>query len=194
MRGTRLVSIPDPTDRVAIGASWRCDGCGTVQPEAPRCRTCGRASVSCASCRRFSWSVVPGIGYCADDSARTPMDGRSTRWCWQQRLAPWPEGGLFGGPDPVPSAAATTCAGPSASDAAGQEPGSRGSERSGSTDVVIEPRSPALGLVEAPPVDPGRRLCELYDLPSGELASRTSRGSSRGGSSSPSDPARLGES
>jgi hypothetical protein len=67
---------------------WRCPHCGTPQAETARCWVCRRSSTSCATCRHFRHSVVPNVGYCGLDKARSPLQGDEIRPCWDAAAAP----------------------------------------------------------------------------------------------------------
>jgi hypothetical protein len=112
--------------------------------------------------------VVSDLGYCADDKARTPLQGDEVRSCWASGdatvvAAP----GLFDEPGPLTSAPA----GLALSEAdvvvlkAKAPPSSRPDEADESPDT-----HPG-GLVEAPHVAPGRRLASEVQRRSRQLRS-----------------------
>lgn len=61
---------------------WRCPHCGNPQAEAARCWVCRRSSTSCATCVNFRHAVFGGLGYCALDRGRDPLEGHEIRPCW----------------------------------------------------------------------------------------------------------------
>lgn len=73
-------------------ATWRCPGCGTVQLENAECFVCGRSATSCATCANFRRSVAAGVGYCALDRRREPLNGAEQRPCWTSAVAATGEG------------------------------------------------------------------------------------------------------
>ncbi len=132
--------------RVADVPTWRCPHCRTLQPESTSCRACGRSAISCRTCHLFSISVVGGLGFCASDTARTPLTGDEVRPCWvghaQVRL---PAGGLFAEQLPPPATAAPATL-PT-------------TERGQVSPFVDDASAPAGGrLVEAPSVPPSRAV------------------------------------
>lgn len=73
-------------------ATWRCPGCGTVQLEGAECFVCGRSATSCATCANFRRSVAAGVGYCALDRRREPLNGAELRPCWTAGVVAGGEG------------------------------------------------------------------------------------------------------
>lgn len=63
-------------------ATWRCPNCGTLQNETARCFLCQRSATSCGTCAMFRASLVGGVGYCANDRKREPLNGSEQRSCW----------------------------------------------------------------------------------------------------------------
>ena len=61
---------------------WRCPHCGNPQAESARCWVCRRSSTSCATCVNFRHAVFGGLGYCALDRGRGPLQGDEIRPCW----------------------------------------------------------------------------------------------------------------
>ena len=150
------MSIFDHPDRVPAASPWRCPHCGQLQAETSRCWRCTRAAVTCASCHLFRKAVATDLGYCADDTARTPLNGEEVQACWEAVPAAPTAPGLFAELDaPPPPAAAATVTPP---------PRRRRLAARAAKPPLEEPRAaawaeaPAGQLTEAPRVEPGRQL------------------------------------
>lgn len=76
---------------IAAMPTWRCPHCGTPQAETARCWVCRRSSTACATCRHFRRAVAAGLGYCALDRRRAPLDGTAIRACWDAGPAVTPD-------------------------------------------------------------------------------------------------------
>lgn len=75
-------------------STWRCPNCGTLQSETTRCFLCKRSATSCGTCVTFRTSLVGGVGYCANDRRREPLNGSEQRPCWTGESATT-SGGFF---------------------------------------------------------------------------------------------------
>jgi hypothetical protein len=80
--------------------TWRCPNCGTIQSETARCFLCQRSATSCGTCAMFRASLVGGVGYCANDRKREPLNGSEQRSCWTASPTT-SSGGFFDAPVPV---------------------------------------------------------------------------------------------
>ena len=85
--------------------TWRCPNCGTIQVESARCFLCQRSATSCGTCVMFRSSLVGGLGYCANDRRREPLNGSEQRPCWTGTVETQTEG--FFGAAPQTTAAPT---------------------------------------------------------------------------------------
>ncbi|HUP82928.1 MAG TPA: hypothetical protein VM284_01930 [Candidatus Limnocylindria bacterium] len=79
--------------------TWRCPNCGTRQSDTTRCFLCQRSATSCGTCVKFRSSFVGGLGYCAEDKRREPLNGSEQRPCWTGD-ATSTSGGFFDSADP----------------------------------------------------------------------------------------------
>ncbi len=166
------MSVFGHPDTVEAAPSWRCPGCGTLQPETARCWRCDQPAFACVTCHFYRPSVAADFGTCAQDPARMPLPADEVRSCWEapgdiadpalpanptEVLAP----GLFPEADIAPPAPAPPLvreAAPASAEGRTHRP--RRSlkpplEEPGRA-AWVEPESGA--LVEAPRVEPGRTL------------------------------------
>ena len=171
------MSIFDHPDDVPAVATWRCPHCATLQPESTRCWACGRTPMTCATCRYYRRSVVGPVGFCGLDRTRALLAGDEVRPCWQaptdlvdlvsdkpgsgrtswltlaerQRQAPAP-------PAPAPRAVSTPVAPARADTPPIVAPPRADPSREVRAARLTGPGSDADDLVEAPVVQPSRKL------------------------------------
>lgn len=59
-----------------------------MQAETTRCWRCDKPAFTCRTCHFYRASVAADLGYCADDSLRTPLRADETRSCWEAAVLP----------------------------------------------------------------------------------------------------------
>jgi len=164
------MSVPDRPDGIQPAPSWRCPECRTLQARTLRCWRCDTPAFTCETCRFYHASVAAGLGYCAADASRVPLRADESRSCWQPAGAVGPDVVVLPTLSPAPGLFAESelaAATPAAPVAPIAPPGSRASPRHGrrrpkpplespGRAAWVEPESDA--LVEAPMVEPGKRL------------------------------------